>query len=297
MTTAPTVPPATPAHVHPKKRGPNWSQIALQLPAYIILGAWSLFVIFVLGWILAASLSSTREIFTNTLLQSGFHWENYVKALQENSMGRYLINTMIFVTISCLLLVAISAPAAYVLSRMEFPGKALVRQMILSALGIPGLMLLIPLFMLFTRLHLTDSPVGLIIVYVGTTVPFTVFFLTSFFAALPHELEEAAAIDGASAQQTFWRIMLPLARPGLATVTIFNFIHLFNEYFWALVFVNTPENRTLSIGLEGMIQSMRYSGDYAALFAGINVVVIPTVLFFIWQSRNIIGGVTAGAVK
>ena len=267
------------------------------MPAYIILGAWTLFVIFVLGWILAASLSSTREIFSNTLLQSGLHWQNYVTALQENSMGRYLLNTLLFVTISCVVLLGISAPAAYALSRVDFPGKAVVRQMILAALGIPGLMLLIPLFMLFTRLHLTDNPVGLILVYVGTTVPFTVFFLTSFFASLPHELEEAAAIDGATPAQTFWRIMLPLARPGLATVTIFNFITLFNEYFWALVFVNSPENRTLSIGLESMIQSMRYSGDYAALFAGINVVVIPAIIFFVWQSRNIIGGVTAGAVK
>ena len=274
-----------------------WPQVAAQLPAYLILGAWTAFVIFVLGWILAASVSSTREVFSNTLLQSGFHWENYVTALQENNMGRYLINTLIFVGISCLALIAVSAPAAYVISRMEFPGKRFVSQLILSGLGIPNLMLLIPLFMLFTRIGLTNTPAGLIIVYLGTTVPFTVFFLTSFFASLPHELEEAAAIDGATPAQTFWRIMLPLARPGLATVTIFNFITLFNEYFWALVFVNSPENRTLSIGLEGMIQSMRYSGDYAALFAGINVVVIPTIIFFVWQSKNIIGGVTAGAVK
>lgn len=283
----------------PPQRRPRRSlaPVLAQLPAYLVLGAWSLFVIFVLGWILAASLSSTREIFSNTLLQSGLHWENYVRALQENNMGRYLINTLLFVSVSCVLLVLVSAPAAYVLSRLEFPGKKFISQLVLSTLGIPNLMLLIPLFMLYTRLGLTNTPLGLILVYLGTTVPFTVFFLLSFFASLPHELEEAAAIDGATSAQTFWRIMLPLARPGIATVTIFNFITLFNEYFWALIFVNTPENRTLSIGLEGMIQSMRYSGDYAALFAGINVVVIPTVIFFMWQSRNIIGGVTAGAVK
>lgn len=291
MTTPAIVPTPT------KRRRSIWPSLAAQLPAYLILGAWTLFVLFVIGWLLAASLSVTREIFSNTLLHSGLHWENYIKALRDNGMGRYLLNTLLFVSTTCGLLVLVSAPAAYVLSRLEFPGKALVRQMILSAMGVPGLMLLIPLFMLFARLHLTDNPAGLILVYLGTHVPFTVFFLVSFFASLPHELEEAAGIDGATPAQTFWRIMLPLARPGIATVTIFNFLTLFNEYFWALIFVNTPEHRTLSIGLEALLQSMRYTGDYAALFAGINIVVIPTLIFFIWQSKNIIGGVTAGAVK
>lgn len=277
-------------------RGP-WSRLLAQLPAYLILGAWSLFVIVVILWIMGASLSTTREIFTNTLLHSGLHWENYLKALGENSMGRFLLNTLLYVSLSSGLIVLVAAPAAYMLSRFQFPGRGLAMQMMVSGMGIPSLMLLIPLFMLFIRLHLTNTAAGLILVYVGTTVPFTVFFLTSFFATLPHELEEAAAIDGSSPAQTFWRIMLPLARPGLATVGIFNFITLFNEYFWALVFVNSPETRTISIGLEGIVQSMRYSGDYAALFAAINLVVLPTILFFIWQSRNIIGGVTAGAVK
>lgn len=290
-TTLPPVP------VRRKKPRIKWAQIGAQLPAYIILGLWTVFAFAVIGWILAASVSTTREIFSNTLLQSGFHWENYVKALIDNNMLRYLLNTLFYVGVACVILILVSAPAAYVLSRMNFWGKKFVSQMLLTALGVPGLMLLIPLFMLFVRLRLTDNPVGLILVYLGITMPFTVFFLLSFFASLPHELEEAAAIDGATPAQTFWRIMLPLARPGIATVTIFNFITLFNEYFWALIFVNSPENRTLSIGLEALIQSMRYSGDYAALFAAINIVVLPTIIFFIWQSKNIIGGVTAGAVK
>lgn len=283
--------------VQKKNRKRCWQVLLPQLPAYLILGAWSLFVLFVIGWIVAASLSNTREIFTNTLLQSGLHWENYRSALTENSMGRYLINTLLYVGIASVLIVIIAAPAAYMLSRFKFPGRDLAMQMMVSGMGIPGLMLLIPLFMLFIRLGLTNSPLGLILVYVGTTVPFTVFFLTGFFATLPHQLEEAAAIDGCTPQQTFWRIMLPLARPGIASVMIFNFISLFNEYFWALVFVNSPDDRTLSLGLQALIQAMRYSGDYGALFAAINIVVIPTLLFFMWQSRNIIGGVTSGAVK
>ena len=141
------------------------------------------------------------------------------------------------------------------------------------------------------------KPSCLTLVYVDISIPFTVFFLTGFFSTLPREVQEAAAVDGCSDRQTFWQVMLPLAQPGIATVTIFNFLGLWNEYFWALVLVNTLEQRTLSLGLQALLQDMRYSGDWAGLFAAVVIVVLPTILFFVWQSERIIAGVTAGAVK
>lgn len=268
-----------------------------QVPAYLILGLWTLLVATLILWVLAASISTTREIFSRTLLSSGLHWENYAVMLGEGGMARYLLNTLVYVGVSVLGVLAVSAPAAYALSRFQFPGRGAVEAMVRVGIGMPAIMLMIPLFMLFARLGLTGNPLGLILVYVGTTVPFSTFFLTGFFASLPRELEEAATMDGAGPIRVFWTIMLPLARPGLATVTIFNFITLFNEYFWALIFANNQDNRTLSIGLEAVVQALRYSGNWAALFAAVNLVVLPTLIFFIWQSRRIIGGVTAGAVK
>lgn len=268
-----------------------------QVPAYLTLGLWTLFLVFMVSWIVLASLSTTRGIFTNDLLGHGFHFENYSKALGTLNMGRYLLNTLVYVCIALVLIVGVSAPASYILSRFEFRGRRLLTQMFVAGMGIPGVLLLIPLYTLFLRLRLDSNPLSLILVYVGISIPFTVFFLTGFFSTLPREVQEAAAVDGCSDRQTFWRVMLPLAQPGIATVTIFNFLGLWNEYFWALVLVNTPEQRTLSLGLQALLQDMRYSGDWAGLFAAVVIVVLPTIVFFVWQSERIIAGVTAGAVK
>ena len=268
-----------------------------QVPAYLTLGLWTLFLVFMVSWIVLASLSTTRGIFTNDLLGHGFHFENYSKALGTLNMGRYLLNTLVYVCIALVLIVGVSAPASYILSRFELRGRRLLTQMFVAGMGIPGVLLLIPLYTLFLRLRLDSNPLSLILVYVGISIPFTVFFLTGFFSTLPREVQEAAAVDGCSDRQTFWRVMLPLAQPGIATVTIFNFLGLWNEYFWALVLVNTPEQRTLSLGLQALLQDMRYSGDWAGLFAAVVIVVLPTIVFFVWQSERIIAGVTAGAVK
>lgn len=265
--------------------------------AYLILGGWTVFVAWAVGWIMLSSISTTREIFTNTLLQSGIHLDNYVKALTTHNMGRYLFNSTVYVVVSLVFIILISAPASYVLSRVEFRGRRLLHSLFIAGMGIPGAMVLIPVFMMFVRLKLIGTLPGLITVYVATSIPFTVYFLTGFFASLPRELEEAARIDGCTDMQAFWRIMLPLAQPGLLTVTIFNFIGLWNDYIWALIFANTPERRTLALGLEFLVQSMRYTGDWAGMFASVVIVFLPTLILYIFLSERIIAGITAGAVK
>lgn len=272
-------------------------QLFSRIVTYLILGAWTAFVFYAVGWIVVSSLSTTREIFTNHLLNSGVHWENYQKALTTHKLGLYFLNTCLYVSLALLGIVVISAPASYVLSRFEFPGRRLANSLFIAGIGVPGMMLMIPLFTIFVRLSLTGTSEGLIIIYIGSSIPFTVFFLTGFFGSLPTELEEAALIDGCTHSQVFWRVMLPLAQPGIITVTIFNFIGLWNDYFWALIFVNTPERRTLQLGLQALVQSMRYTGDWAGLFASVIVVFLPTFVVYIFLSEKIIAGITAGAVK
>jgi ABC-type glycerol-3-phosphate transport system permease component len=150
---------------------------------------------------------------------------------------------------------------------------------------------------LLTGLRLVNTMPGLILVYVSLSIPFTVFLLTAFFATLPGELEEAALIDGCTSWQSFRHVMLPLAAPGLLTAAIFNGIGLWNEYQLALVFINNPDNRTLSLGLYSMQNAMQYTGDWPALFAGVVIVMVPTVLLFIVLSERMISGITMGAVK
>jgi len=268
-----------------------------RLVAYCILGLWTVLVVWIVGWLVLASLSTTREIFTNKLLASGLHFETYINLFATNNVGRYMTNSIMYVFSSLALILLISAPAAYVLSRIAFPGKNLIRSMFVAGMGIPSLLLLIPLFAVMIFLRLTGTIYGLILVYVGTSIPFTVFFLTGFFSTLPRELEEAACIDGCSPMQAFWRIMLPLAQPGLITVAVFNFMFLWNDYFWALIFANSTEQRPLSLGLQSMVQSMRVTGDYAGIFAAVIIVFLPTFILYVFLSEKIISGITAGAVK
>lgn len=275
----------------------RFPHLLTRLPVYGVLVLWTLFAVVAIGWIVLASLSTTREIFSNTLLASGLHFENYLNALTTLNMGRYFFNTVWYVGIALVLIALISAPAAYALSRFEFRGRRTINTAMLSAQAIPGVMLVIPMFTLFLKLDLVNTITGLVLIYVGTSIPFTVFFLSGFFSTLPRELEEAAMIDGCTEVQAFWKVMLPLSQPGLVTVTIFNFVNLWNEYFWALIFVNSPEKRTLSIGLEALLQSMRYTGDWAGLFASVMIVVVPTLILYIFLSEKIVAGITAGAVK
>ena len=268
---------------------------------YSILGAWTLFGVYAIGWIFLSSISDTRSIFSNKLLEYVFTkgplWANYAKALSTHQMGRYFINSTVYVLNSLFIIVIIAAPASYVLSRFNFRGRKLFHNMFIAGMGIPGTMVMIPLFSMFLRLKLTGTIAGLITVYVCTSIPFTVYFLTGFFGSLPTELDDAARIDGCTDMGVFWRIMLPLSQPGLITVVVFNFIGLWNDYFWALIFANDSHRRTLALGLESLVQSMRYTGDWGGLFASIIIVFLPTFIMYIFLSEKIIAGITAGAVK
>ncbi len=268
-----------------------------RLPGYGVLILWILFTAVLIGWILVASFSTTKEIFTNALLTSGIHFNNYMKALVNHNVGQYFLNSMLYTFTSSFGIILIAAPCAYVLARFKFRGNKLIQNMFVASLGIPQIMIILPLFSLASRLQMTNSRGLLIILYICITVPFTVFFLQSFFSTISTSFEEAAAIDGCGPIRTFWTIMFPLAQPGLITVGIFNFIVLWNEYFIALVFANNSAQRPLAVGLYAMVQSMRYTGDWAGMFAAVVIVFVPTFLLYIFLSEKIIAGVTGGAIK
>lgn len=266
-------------------------------PGYILLIIWLVFTVVMIGWIFMASLSTTKEIFNNQILQSGPHFENYINVLSKHKMSVYFLNSIIYSVCGCVGIILISAPAAYVLARIQFRGKSIINNVFVISMSIPSVMLILPLFKMATSLGLIGSRWTLIILYICMNVPFGVFFLIGFFMSLPKALEEAAEIDGCTPDQAFWKIMFPLAQPGLVTLTIFNFITIWNEYFMALIFANKTELRTVSTGLQAIVQSMKYSGDWAGLFAGVIIVFLPTFILYLFLSKTIISGVTGGAVK
>lgn len=281
----------------------NWHRELRLAPGYIILTLWVLFTFILLGWVVGASFSTSKEIFSGTVFQfeSGIHLENYAKAWNASNVSVFFMNPLAYASISCALLILICAPAAYVLSRFTFLGNKLIQNGFVAAMGVPATMIVLPLFGLVAGWNILNvslaNRAALIFLYVGINVPYTTIFLLTFFSNLSRSFEEAAAIDGCPPMKTFWKIMLPMAQPGIITVTIFNFINVWNEYFMSLIFANSDKVKSVAIGLYGMINSMRYTGDYAGMFAAVVIVFLPTFILYIFLSEKIIAGVTGGGVK
>ena len=278
----------------------NWKKEARLLPGYIIVTAWVVFTFVLLGWVVCASFSTTQEIFAGqaTKLPTGLHFENYVKAWTYSNVSEFFMNSLGYSIVSCIALIVVCAPAAYVLARYTFLGNKLIQTGFASAMGIPVIMIILPLFGIISQMgvlqDVTSNKVVLVLLYIGINVPYTTIFLTTFFANISRTYEEAAAIDGCPPTKTFWQIMFPMAQSGLVTVTIFNFINIWNEYFISLIIASRNETKPVAVGLYGMINSMKYTGDWSGMFAAVVIVFLPTFILYLFLSEKIIGGVTGG---
>jgi ABC-type glycerol-3-phosphate transport system permease component len=279
----------------------NWRFRFRNAPYYTVLILWALITIFIFVWLVASSFKTNREVFGSPWALSATPLkaaaENYAKAWSLAHMGIYFSNSVIVTVASVVLVVAASAPAAYALSRVSFPGNSLVTYYFIAGMGLPYQLILVPLFVLLARLHIADTLQGLILTYVGVSIPFTILLLTGFFRTLPTELEDAAAIDGCGEFGIFWRVMLPLAGPGLSTAAIFNFVSMWNEFLLAMLIINNDKLRTMPLGIMNIRYSMQYTADWAALFAAVVIVIIPNFLIYLALSDRVMSGLTLGASK
>jgi N-acetylglucosamine transport system permease protein len=186
---------------------------------------------------------------------------------------------------------------AYALARYEFRGNRVIYFYFISAMMIPGFLGFIPAWFLMRDLGILGTHLGLIIMYTSLSLPFTVFFLHAFFKTLPKELGEAAIMDGASVFGVFWRVMLPLAQSGMLTIGIFNFLGVWNEYFWALITISDDKLKTLPLGMANLQQIAHYATDWGALFAGVVIMLVPTFLVYAIFQNRLTQGITIGALK
>lgn len=220
---------------------------------------------------------------------------NFVTAWDSNNFHQYFRNSLGVTVATTLVVVLLSSMMAYAFSRFEFVLKRLLFYSLLIFMMMPAMVLIIPQFMLATRLRLVDSLVGLVVVYAAQNLPLNTFLLRGFFAQVPRELDEAAKIDGASPWAIYWRIILPVSRPGLATAAIFSSLGAWDEYVWALTVLNDPDKRTLPVGIAAF-HGVHLS-DWGLVFAASLIAVTPIILLFILLQKYFVKGLISGAIK
>lgn len=269
-----------------------------QLLAQIPLLIWAVMVIFPFLWMIMTSLKTDREILTDPFGWPGaFQWENYERAWTTANIGTYFFNTIIVMAMSLTGTLLVSAMAAYVIARFDFPLNRFLHLLFTAGLMFPVFLGLVPLYFLMNDLRLLNTYHGLAMVYIAYSLPFTIFFLVGFFKTLPGEVAEAGIVDGASQYQVFFQIMLPMAKPGLIAMGIFNFLGQWNQFLLPLVLMQNEGRYVLSQGLNFLAVQQGYNNDYSALFAAMVIVMVPTLLVYILFQRRLESGLTAGALK
>ncbi|MCH7959013.1 MAG: carbohydrate ABC transporter permease [Candidatus Hydrogenedentes bacterium] len=297
---------------------------------YMVLTLWLAAVLLPMGWVFLNSVRSSQEIIENPF---GVPWlvagspyadnpdvatpmqsarDNFTNAWTRSGFSAFFVNSVLVVSVSLVGILTVGAMAAYVIARFPFRGNRALYLFFISGMMVPAQLVLVPLFFQFSfmsrlfsdllrplgyEVQLHDSLSGLILIYIALSLPFTILILTGFFRSLPGALREAAIIDGCSEFAVFRHVMLPLARPGLVTAAIFNFIGLWNEYLFALVFVNSPEKKTLPLGLASVSIQAQYKTDFGLMFAGLVIVIVPTLIVYILLQRQLTSGITVGALK
>ncbi len=285
----------------PRPGHPGPFRLSPLLLGLVLLGyaAWTLMP---MVWVAYSSFKTDAAILREPLALPAWaeaDFGAYERAWRSSRLGDYFFNSVLVTGVSVALILALAAPAAYALARFRMPLGRAAYALFLAGLTIPAQLAMVPLFFELRALGLLDSRLGLVLVYAANGLPFAIFILAGFFRGLPRALHEAAVVDGCDEFSAFWRVMLPLARPGLATVAIFQFIGIWKEYFFAFMLVGGGDGgaRTLPLGLANLAITAQYGGDQARLFAGLVVVTLPILLVYVLLQRQLVAGIAAGALK
>ncbi len=276
----------------------GFGNLTVNAVSQLLLALWAIVVIFPFVWMIVTALKTDPEILSSPwTLPAALQWDNFTRAWTQARIGRFFVNTMIVLAGSLTGTLLVSSMAAYVLARFSFPGRQVIFYGFVAGLMFPVFLALVPLYFLVNDLHLLATYQGLSLVYIAYSLPFTIFFLTAFFKTLPVELGEAAILDGASQYQIFFQIMMPLARPGLIAMGIFNFLGQWNQFLLPLVLMPDEDKHLLSQGLYFLDVQQGYDNDYSALFAAMVITMIPTLIVYVLFQRRLEAGLTAGALK
>lgn len=264
---------------------------------HILLSLFAFVQIYPLFWLFEFSLKDNSEIFGGNIAGLPQHWRfgNYVTAFFQANIMQYFFNRVLVTVITIALTIIIAAMSSYAISRMIWKGSEITLKLVLMGMMVPIHAALLPLFIILSKSHMLNSYLSLIIPYVAFGLPMAIYLFISFMESLPRELEEAAAIDGCGIYQMFFRIILPLIRPAIATVSIFTFISAWNELMFAVTFINKAEYKTLTVGIMSMVGA--YTTKWGEIGAGLMIATIPTVIMYLLLSKQVQQSLVAGAVK
>lgn len=276
---------------------------------YLCLLVFAVTVIVPVAWVFLASIKQNYEFYTNPWnLPADFYLGNFVDAWNKADMGKYMLNSAIVTALALLLLLVIALPAAYCLSRFRFRAQKVIKTLFMAGLFINVNYIVVPIFLMlrdgdmlikniFGSGFLLNNLFVLALVYAATALPFTIYLLSSYFETLPRDFEEAGYIDGAGYFGTMVKIIFPLARPSIITVILFNFLSFWNEYIISMTLLGTGDKRTLPVGLMNLMQGQQAKAQYGIMYAGLVLVMIPTLILYICVQKKLTEGMTAGGVK
>ncbi|MRG84929.1 ABC transporter permease subunit [Salinibacillus xinjiangensis] len=244
------------------------------------------------------SFKNNAEIYKDPWgLPETFSFQNFVTAWNEFNIDISVFNSLIVTVLGIFITLILAIPTAYALERIRFKGSGALFTLYISAMMIPMVLGWIPLFFLLMKLNLLDSIIGLSLVYAMSQLPFSIFILTSFMNSIPKELEEAAAIDGMSSYGILLKIVTPLSTTAIITVSIMNAIQFWNEYFMALIFLQSEQKYTLALAIDFISNETQYTNAWGALFASLTIAIIPVIILYAIFQRRITKGMTEGALK
>ncbi|MFI7706416.1 carbohydrate ABC transporter permease [Nonomuraea sp. NPDC049480] len=267
--------------------------------SHVALAIWALLIVLPLLWTFLASFKTNTEIFGDPLqLPGAVRFDAWGRAWDKAHIGQYMFNTVVVVFFGTAGTMVFGSMAAYVLARYQFVGNKLLYYYFVAGLAFPVFLALGPLFFVVKQFGLLNSHVGLVLVYIAYSLPFTVFFLAAFFRTLPDAVAEAALIDGASHTRTFFQIMVPMAKPGLISITIFNVLGQWNQYLLPLVLLaGDPDKWVITQGIAKISTLAGYEADWPGLFAALSMTILPVMIVYIIFQRQIQSGLSSGALK
>lgn len=293
---------ATPARTTTTaRRNVDVGRLISRILFYILLAIIAVYTLFPFYWAIRSSITPDNQLFTTPVSYWPTHptWDNYRAIFNGGTFLTALKNSAIISLFVTALALAIGATTAYALGRLKFRGRTPILYMVLGMTLFPGVAILPAVFKAARALHLYNTLTILVLVYMVFTLPFTVWVLSSFFRAMPNELEEAAYVDGATPFQTFWRVMLPLITPAIVTTGLLAFIGAWNEFFFATSLVQTPDKYTVTVAINSFAgkTSSGFDLPWGQLMAATVIVTVPLVVLVLIFQRRILAGMTAGAVK